>query len=338
MSETWQNVEPGKRPGVMFVYSQDAYRPSAYSYYRSPTSLLPERISPAECMAIPECNALHADRMALVGAAKTSEEDAAVIAGLKYYDERKARSAQALEERKKTEDFLKQADLRKQQNERDAERRAAAEKAARTASSSEGVLGALGGAIAQIAGAAGGKNAAQLQALGGAMQGAEGGLSNVAAHGINSAGALQVASAASSASEFPGVDLGKNVKFGKSAGNCVKVIRMPKESTYDVETPGLQNTCGVEISVVYCYEGGSFAGMSRGSTCAQQNLGRTKLTPNEKRKIMEVDSVKALYVQACEKPFVSVVPTWNGNTPKGACITSSKYGWGVGYMGGDMRD
>lgn len=180
------------------------------------------------------------------------------------------------------------------------------------------------GAIAQVAAASGGKDAAQYQQIANAAYAAAGTTSNDS-YASDAPSPESISPLASS--DLNGLELGQNPRFDQPANHCVDLVNMPAKSTYDQPGPGLRNTCTFPIMVAWCTEGGVESGGAPAPGCSKL-MGSYTLKPNGQEKLGELISMKAFKMLACSKPFE---PVMRGNTNKlsGSCVNSSTHNWTV---------
>jgi hypothetical protein len=130
-----------------------------------------------------------------------------------------------------------------------------AEKEQASAASGNGSSSSIGmlGAAAQVAANGGGRSATQYQAIATALQTANSG-SNGASASTGSSNQLDALSSISHAEgltqkDYAGVYLGNDVKFDKPVNQCIGLVNMPRQSTYDSPGPGMANKCSFPIMV-----------------------------------------------------------------------------------------
>lgn len=190
------------------------------------------------------------------------------------------------------------------------------------------VAGLLGAAAQGVAGA-GGRNAAQYQAVATALQ---------AASGTSNSGTLPVAqpiAAAPGGAAYGGA--GTNAAAGRASGatdtnplagrktiapetNCIDQVRIKRGERgwvgwSEVET-GMMNKCGYTVNTAWCITNAQGNGDS--ARCETQYSGMYGLSPGEQHS-MHVDRFGALQTLSCKEPAMPLNIKWNGTTFTGQC-------------------
>ncbi|ANI21678.1 hypothetical protein AB870_25840 [Pandoraea faecigallinarum] len=179
-----------------------------------------------------------------------------------------------------------------------------------------GWLGVLG-AVAQLAGAAGGKNAAQLQALGSAMQRQAPSTAQVAAASVAARPAPSQAASARNASAQPAATTAAAVGTSgpTEEANVNQCVEFAGDSTFLY----LVNRCAYKIAVQFCFTGAAV----RSGNCARGELGLEWAPPNGRSTIagpmIEGRAQYASHWYACKDGATPRV-TATANGLSGRCV------------------
>lgn len=297
-STHWKNVEPGKLDLTYFRYS---IPPGDIRYIVNSEGFNEAPLSVTECLGIPSCKSLHDARIAFVGAQQVALEDQGAEKTVQTYLQ-----AVAANEAQRQAAIQRMAQIERdveRKNREDRQRILAEQRQAQAADGTSNPLSTVG-AVVQGMAAAGGRNAAQLQALGAALQG------NPAAAG---AGAMGGGSG--------GVDSGGlNVQGEQSTqfnyqgtfNQCVQFSVSTKTERYYAA-----NTCGHPVNLFRCTVGSKIGGNCGSESQSWDSTTlRAQSNPNQHGYFEPGPSGayaggNFVFV-ACKEPYFPYVKGWNG--------------------------
>jgi LysM repeat protein len=187
--------------------------------------------------------------------------------------------------------------------------------------------GALGfvtqllGAAAQGVASAGGRNAAQYQAIATALQTTSGTASP------SSTKPVPQPVPTTSPGSYGGTSGGNSATGARKTtgpvNNCITQVRIPRGSKghvgwYEVET-GLTNKCGYTVNVAWCVTGLTSKDINGAARCEQQYSGMYEISPGEQLS-MQVDRFGSLESLVCKSPARPLNIQWSGARFTGQCV------------------
>lgn len=173
-------------------------------------------------------------------------------------------------------------------------------------------IAAAVGAAATIAASAGGKNAAQLQALGNALR-----TPDAAANGSAGPGGYGASGTGTVSAD---ATLGTNVEYMQPL-HCVGIVR---SSARDPDAR-LVNRCGFKIAIAWCVTASTDPRAS--PNCEQKLVQRAIIEANQSIPMYNGGFTQARSI-VCKYPFASpdALMTWSGGKFEAPCIHSSRFG------------